>query len=115
MLDRSYFENELPRQIEEMGGAACRIDLYLHGREKPFPLVRIDKVADHHLLAVVYPAGVRDEDEAKLELNARRRVPSGKPVHDRIAVPFHGIAFVAVTVREWDDPEDRSFGFHASR
>jgi hypothetical protein len=30
-------------------------------------------------------------------------------------VPFHGIAFVAVTVREWDDPEDRSFGFHASR
>lgn len=115
LLDRSYFEDEFTRQIEAMGGAACRVDLHLHGRQESFPIVRIDKVTDRYLLAFVFPAGVEDEDMAKRELDARRRVPSGKPEHDRIAVPFHGIAFVTFTVRDWDAPEDRSFGFHMSR
>jgi hypothetical protein len=104
MIDRQYFDQHLPRQLEELGSA--RAVVVLHSGTH-FHIERVIGALDQYVLLSVFPN--ETDNERSKELRQKGAPYPDKKVHwDQVAVPYGSISHVWLSLTT---PEDGAMGF----
>ena len=99
MFDRTYFEEHVVSQLEQLG--AARVSVFLHNGTE-LKLKRIHKALDGYVLLEVYPEeGVNENTKQK-----RRKAGGTDEVFwDRVALPYESVTSVWLSVTDPDDAQ----------